>query len=151
MAETEQDPSAVRFYERVRDEVTEHRAVDEAEAVIAGLWAGELEEIRRVALGQIAAMSVAEHVARERLRRAEDAGVPGDLARARAGVAAVQAERAGGLEGFRTLIARMDAELERAQSAGLARRRRAEQDLARLRAAWAGAYGGASGDHRDHS
>lgn len=57
-------------------------------------------------------MSVAEQVARERLRRAEDAGVPGDLARARAGVAAVQAERAGGLEGFRTLIARMDAELE---------------------------------------
>jgi len=142
MAETEQDPPSVRFYESVRDEVVEHRVVDEAETVIAGVWVGELEEMRRAALGQIAAMSVTEHVARERLRRAEDAGVPGELARARAVVAAVRAEQAPGVETFRGLIARVDLELRTADSARLERGKRAVRDLERLRAAWAGAYGG---------
>jgi hypothetical protein len=142
MAETEQDPSAVRLYERVRDEVMEHRVVDEAEAAIALAWVGELAETRQAALGQIAALSVAEQVARERLRKAEAAGAPGDLARARAAVAAVRSEHEEGVERFRAMIARVDAELESAESAGLERGRRAERDLERLRNAWTEAYGG---------
>lgn len=139
MAEAEQDPPALRFYQHVRDEVAEHRAVDEAEAVIAGVWVEELGELRRAALGQIAAMSVAEHVARQRLREAQEAGRPGDVARARAGIAAVEAERFDGLDGFRKLIARVDVALARADSAGLERSRRARRDLERLRSAWTGA------------
>lgn len=142
MAETEQDPSAVRFYERVRDEIVEQRAVDEAEAVVERAWVGQLAEMRQAALGQIAALSVAEQVARQRLRRAQAAGAPGDLARARATVAAVRAEQETDAERFRAVIARADAELESAESAGLARGRRAERDLEKLRAAWTGAYGG---------
>ena len=145
MAQTEQDPSAVRFYEHVRDEVVEHRVVDEAEAVVAGVWIGELEEMRQAALGQIAALSVAEQVARERLRRAKAAGAPGDLARARARVAAVQAEHEKGVERFRGLIAHVDIELANAETAGRERSRRAEHDVERLRAAWTGAYGEADG------
>jgi hypothetical protein len=144
MTESEQDPSAMRLYERVRDEVAEHRVVDEAEVLIAIAWVGELAEMRQAALGQIAALNVAGQVARERLRRAEAGGASGALARARAAVAAVEAEHEAGGERFRAMIARVDAELAGVEAAGLERGRRAERDLERLRSAWTGVYGGAA-------
>jgi hypothetical protein len=144
MTETERNRSAMGRYERVRDEVAEHRAVDEAEVVIAVAWVGELAEMRQAALGQIAALSVAGHVAHERLRRAEAGGASGALARARAAVAAVRAEHEAGAQHFREMIARVDAELASVERAGLERGRRAEHDVERLRSAWTGAYGGAA-------
>ncbi|HEX4790605.1 MAG TPA: hypothetical protein VH372_19240 [Actinospica sp.] len=141
MAETEQNPHAVRFYERTRDEVAERRVADEAEAVVAAVWIAELEEMRIGMLGLIAAASVAEHLAMDRLRQAQSAGRPGDLARAHARLVALQADRAISLEDTRAVVARVDAELELAARAGAERSRRVQQDLQRLRAAWTGAYG----------
>jgi hypothetical protein len=141
MAETEQNLQAVRFYERTRDEIAERRVADEAEAVVAAVWVAELEEMRIGALGLIAAASVAEHLAMDKLRKAQTAGLPGDLARAHARLVALQADRAISLEDTRAVVARVDAELERAAGIRLERCRRVQQDLERLNAAWAGAYG----------
>jgi hypothetical protein len=141
MAEVGRDPQAVRLYQRIRDEVAEHRVVDSAEAVITGLWIGELEEMRRSELGMIAATSVAEHVALRRLRQVLAAGGSGELARCRARVEAVRAEQAATVERSRALIAGMDEELARIEQVDAERGRRAEADLRKLRAAWADAYG----------
>jgi hypothetical protein len=144
MSEPGRDGEAVRNYERIRDEVARHRVVDAAEAVITNLWIGELEQTRRTELGLIAVTSVAEQVALRRLRKALAAGGPGELARARAGVAAVRAEVAESLAHSRALIEQVDAELGRVGLVDVERGRRAERDFKRLRDAWAGAYGGPS-------
>ena len=147
MAEAGRDPQAVRRYKRIREEVAEHRAVDEAEAVITSLWITELEEMRRSELGMIAATSVAEHLALRRLQQALAAGGSGELARCRARLDAVRAEQATTLEHSRALIARMEAELGRIELVDGERGRRAEADLRRLRTAWAEAYGESSVHH----
>jgi hypothetical protein len=147
MAEIGQNPQAVRFYEHTRDEVAERRVADEAEAVVAAVWVSELEEMRIGALGIIAAASVAEHIAMDKLRKAQTAGRPGDLARAHARLVALQADRAISLEDTRAVVARVDAELELAAEVGRERGRRVQGDLERLRAAWTGAYGAGPSGH----
>lgn len=141
MAEIGRDPQAVQFYERVRQEVAENRAVDAAETVVTGCWLAELTQMRRAALGLLASAGVAEHDARERLRKAQDGGGGPEFVRARVGIEALQAEHAESLEKPRLLLARVDAELDRIVQVGDERRRRAEHDLERLQAAWTGAYG----------
>ena len=69
MAEIGRDPQAVQFYERVRQEVAENRAVDAAETVVTGCWLAELTQMRRAALGLLASAGVAEHDARHLGRR----------------------------------------------------------------------------------
>jgi hypothetical protein len=142
MAEIGRDPQAVQFYEQVRREVAENRAVDAAESVVAACWLAELSQMRRAALGLLASAGVAEHDARERLRRAQDGGGGPEFVRARVGIEALQAEHAESLEKPRLLLARVDVELDRMVQIGDERRRCAEHDIERLRAAWTGAYGG---------
>lgn len=140
MAETARDPQAVREYERTRDEVAEHTAVDEAENVIASAWITELEDTRRTALGLVAAMRVSARAAGEDLRAAQRDGGPGEVARAHARLASLQAEQEVAFERARSLLAFVDTELNAAGLAGIERARRAHHDLERLRAAWANAY-----------
>lgn len=147
MAGTERDPRAVWVYERTLGEVAERRVVDEAETVLARAWVGELERARTAARGQIAATRVAELAAFEKLRAAQNAGRPAELARAHARLAALQDEQASALDSTRALIERLDAEIERAGLADVERSRRAQLDLARLRDAWTGAYGSAPPRH----
>lgn len=142
MAEIGRDPQAVQFYERVQREVAENRVVDAAETVVAACWLAELTQMRRAALGLLASAGVAEHDARERLRRAQDGGGGPEFVRARVGIEALQAEHAESLEKPRLLLARVDFELDRMVQIGDERRRRTEHDLERLQAAWIDAYGG---------
>lgn len=141
MSEMEREPAAVREYERTLTEIAEHQVIDAAEDAIDRAWVAELDRMRHEGLRLAMAVRIADRVAREEVRRAQVGGRPADLARAHARLVETCADTQEGLGHAAALLSSVDAELEAACQAGLARTRRGEQDLRRLRSAWAAAYG----------
>jgi hypothetical protein len=135
------EAEAVIEYERTLTEVADRQAVDEAEDAVARAWIAELDDMRREGLRLAMAGRVAERVAHEKLRKAQQLGHPHELAKAHAKLAATEAETK--VRGHaNALLSSVDAELEAVWQAGMARTRRNERDLQRLRSAWTAAYGG---------
>ncbi|MBR7828023.1 hypothetical protein KDK95_17030 [Actinospica sp. MGRD01-02] len=141
MSDDGREAEAVIEYERTLTEVADRQAVDEAEDAVARAWIAELDDMRREGLRLAMAVRVAERVAREKLRKAQQLGHPHELAKAHAKLAATQAETKVSLGHANALLCSVDAELEAVCQAGMARTRRNEQDLRRLRSAWTAAYG----------
>jgi len=133
--------AAVARYRRTLHEVAEHRVVDEAEEVLARVWVGRLDELRRTALGLVAAARLARRAARAEVREAERGGRPGQMAVAHARLKSIEAMQDDELNDARVLIAAVDAELELVCRAGVDRARRRRADHSRLRAARRAAYG----------
>ena len=140
MSETGGHPAAVREYERVLREVAERRAVDEAEGVLARAWIAELDEMRRTALGLVAAARPTSGESGTEPRDAHFHGRPAELARANAHLEAAAAEQRISLEQARSILASVDAEIEMVCEAVVERTRRSQDDLYRLQAAWAAAF-----------
>jgi len=134
--------AAVARYRRTLREVAEHRVVDEAEEVLARAWIAQLDEMRRAALGLVAAARLARRAARAEVRDAERGGRLGEMAVAHARLKSIEAMQDGELNDARALIAAVDAELELVCRAGIDRARRDRADHSRLRTAWRAAYGG---------
>lgn len=128
-------------YRRVLREVAEHRVVDDAEDTLARAWIAQLDEMRRAALGLLAAARMASNAARAEVRLAAERGRPGDLAIAQARLQSLEESQDGNLRDARAFLASVDAELELVCAAGVDRVRRFRADHARLRAARRAAFG----------
>lgn len=146
MSEIERDPQAVRTYERMRDAVAERRVVDEAEKVLGRAWLDELEDIRKAALGVVAAIRLATNIALSQLRRAQGEGRLAEMARAQARLAALESKQGIGLDEAHAVLDWVDTELEKVDTTDLERRCRIQHDLEQLRAAWTAAFGISPGD-----
>jgi hypothetical protein len=137
--------AALAQYRRALREVAEHQVVDEAEDVLARSWIGQLDEMRRTALGLLAAARLARNAARAELRLAEERGRPDDLALAHARLRSIEAEQDDQLYDARAFIASVDAELELVCAAGIERARRDRADTFRLLEARCAVYGDGDG------
>ena len=144
MADMEdRESEAVRAYRRTLAEVAQRQVVAEAEDVLTTAWIAELEQARCDALADGDAVLSEQYAARERLHKAQRAADPRELARAQAELSQVETAHTSELHKVRVLVEAVDAELEHACLVGVERAQALSEDLSRLGAAWADAYGGA--------
>lgn len=141
MPEHEQEPSALRDYQRVLIDVAEDQVVDAAEEVIARAWIAELDERRREGLRLAMTARVRDRMARDQLRRAQVGGQLAELARAHTRLAETVALTEEGLGYADALLADVEAQLKAAALSGVERTRRGLEGLQRLHTAWTAAYG----------
>jgi hypothetical protein len=135
------ETEAVRLYRRMLGEVAERQVVAAAEDVLAATWIAELEQARRDALAEGDAVLSEQYAARERVHEAQRAADPRELARAQAQLSEVETLRTSELHKVRLLVEAVDAELEYACLVSVERAQALSEDLSRLGAAWADAYG----------
>lgn len=136
------DAEAVRVYQRTLDEVAENQVVASAEDILTDAWIGELEQVRGETMAGADMLRDEDESARELVRRAQEGADATELARAQARLSEVAAMREADIEAARLLVDAVDAELEHVCRAAVERTRRGRDDLSRLRAAWADAFGG---------
>jgi hypothetical protein len=133
--------AAVAAYRRTLLEVAGRQVVDEAEDVLARVWIGHLDEMRRAALSVIASAHVADSAARTELRQAQERGRPDEMARAHARMQSTRGSQECNLRDARAFIASVEAELELVCQAGVERVRRDRADHSLLDSARRAAYG----------
>ena len=132
---------AVRVYRRTLGEVVERQVVADAEDILTTAWIAELEQARCDALADGDAVLSEQYAARERVHQAQQAADPRELARAQARLSQVQTAHTSELHKVRVLVEAVDAELQQACLVGVQRAQALSEELSRLGAAWADAYG----------
>jgi hypothetical protein len=141
MSDTGHETEAVRVYRRVLEEVAAHEVVAEAEDVVTDAWIEEIERARHGVIECTEPVRRADRAPRERLLRARERGDRDAVARAQARLSEVVDEQNANLDRIRLVLEGLDEALERTCRAATERARQGREDLSRLRAARADAYG----------
>jgi hypothetical protein len=135
------DPAAIAQYRRTQRAVAANQAVDAAESILAQAWLRHLGELRRCALDLADATRDVHQEALTRLRDAQTACDPAEIAVAQELVERVGHDLGGDLAASRRLLASVEEHVELVSRAGFERVQREQADLDRLREARTAAYG----------
>lgn len=137
----DRDAKAVEEYWRTVRSAQRDEIVAEAEDVLAGAWAVELEEVRRATLRAAASARTAYAAARTLVRVKQSEGSQRDLAQAHYELEKAEAEQQRSLDAANTLLAAVDDELELICEAAEEREAVCQTNRIRVRCAWKAAYG----------